>query len=77
MTLVLEPWGHEVCLTQGDWVCIKLESHLEGEPEVIFEDGYVLVYAWWGCQLRFEINGEPQVEYPNVPSQIPIPLPPV
>ena len=38
MTLVLEPWGHEVCLTQGDWVCIKLESHLEGEPEVIFEE---------------------------------------
>lgn len=69
VTMVLEPWAEEVHLAQHDLLVIKLESQIEGEPEVVFEEGSVVVYGWWGCQLRFEINGVPQVELPNVPSR--------
>jgi hypothetical protein len=67
MRVVLEPWCHEVCLAPGELLSLSLESEAQGETKFVFGEGSLTVFAWPGCRLRFEVNGEPQVEYPDCP----------
>lgn len=70
LLVVLEPWGHELTL-HGESLLIRFQSKTEGEPEVVFDEGQVTVWGWWGCELRLELDGQVLEGFSKVASLAP------
>ncbi len=69
ITFVLEPWGESYSMPAGAVFRVVAEGPDGEDPEVAFQDGSIVVWAWPGSTVRlfqgdFEFGGTPRGRRP-------------
>lgn len=53
--IIIEPWGEEIILESGKWASLEILSDKEGNLEFFLEQGCIIVYAWDGCVINYNL----------------------